>query len=225
MPAFPPGAEWQDHVVVLRLAEGAAQWLSNPDDFVRVVLDTNCLADRVHVGKELGGQVGTDEDDFGMVLLICLCEEASLRRGQIADIREVGRGAKHLNVLHGQVTAFYLNVVVLLGGNSRGQLHAIPTARVIFIGDQRTLLRLDPGIFAGDDAKAVDKENVGSQVGDAIGNVEVEAGDHAHHDDQGGDRENYAQEREKAAEFVGSQGVQSKLDRLARSDPSSPESL
>src|SRR4029077_2534302 len=152
-------------------------------------------------------------------------DEAALRGIQVADVGEIGSGAQHLDVFHGQVAALDLNVVILFGSNRGGKLHTLAQSLVILVGNQRTLLRFDPGIFAGDDAEAVDQENVGTKIGDAIGDVEVEARDHAHDNDQGEDGENHAEEREEAAELVGSQGVQGELDGFRGGDPGSAESF
>ena len=69
-------------------------------------------------------------------------------------------------------------------------------------------MRFDPGIVAGDDAEAVDDEDIRTQVGDAVGNVEIHAGDKAHHCDQSGDGQNYAEEGKKAAQLVRLQGIE-----------------
>ena len=46
-------------------------------------------------------------------------------------------------------------------------------------------------------------EDIRTQVGDAVGNVEIHAGDKAHHCDQSGDGQNYAEEGKKAAGVAG----------------------
>ncbi len=114
-----------------------------------------------------------------------------MRDVQVADIGEVGSGAIHLDIFHDQVAALDLDVVVLLAGDGGGEFHTLAQALVLFVVDQRTFLRFDPGIFAGDDAEAVNQKNVGTEIGDAIGDVEVKARDDAHDDNQGGNGENY----------------------------------
>ena len=59
--------------------------------------------------------------------------------------------------------------------------------------DQRAFLRLDPGILAGDDAEAVNDEDVGAEVGDSVGDVHIEAGDDAHNGNEGSNGEYDAQ--------------------------------
>src|SRR5208282_3373875 len=77
-----------------------------------------------------------------------------------------------------------------LGSHSGGEFHVVTEAHIVFVRNQRALLRFDPGIFTGNDAEAVNEENVGAKIGDAIGHVQIEAVDDAHDEDEGGNSEN-----------------------------------
>src|SRR6516162_806717 len=90
VPTFAPSAERHNHVVVLRLAEGAAQRLGDADHFIGVGLHPNGLADRIDIGEELFDEVRTDEDDFGAVVFVRKSNETALRDAQIADVGKVG---------------------------------------------------------------------------------------------------------------------------------------
>src|SRR5208283_2342727 len=93
VPTFAPSVERHDHVVVLRLAEGAAERLGNANHFVGVRLYTKGFSNGIHVGEEFGGEVGANEDDFRTVIVIGLSDEAALRDREIADVGKVGSGA------------------------------------------------------------------------------------------------------------------------------------
>ena len=74
----------------------------------------------------------------------------------------------------------------------------------------------DELVAAGDDAEAIHDEDVGAEVSNAVGDVEVKTGDHAHNRDKSGDSENDAEEREETAELVSAEGVESRDARFRR---------
>src|SRR5207244_2644537 len=78
-----------------------------------------------------------------------------------------------LTVMH----TLFLLVIRLASSSTR-----FPTRR------SSDLLRLLKFVHAGDDAKAVDDENVGAQVRHAIGHIQVQAGDRAHDHHERGHR-------------------------------------
>ena len=74
----------------------------------------------------------------------------------------------------------------------------------------------DELVAAGDDAEAIHDEDVGAEVSNAVGDVEVKTGDHAHDRDESGDGENDAEESEETAELVSAEGVESRDARFRR---------
>src|SRR5260370_35677029 len=69
MPALEEGIHGHDHVVVLRLAEGAAYGLGYADDFIGVGADTNGFAERIDIGEKFWGEVGAGEGELGASLV------------------------------------------------------------------------------------------------------------------------------------------------------------
>src|SRR6516225_5012227 len=220
VPTFAPSAEGHQHVVVLRLAEGAAQRLGHADDFIGVGLHTNGLANRIDIGEELFDEVRTDEDDFGAVVFVRKSNETALRDAQIADVGKVGGRAHHHDVFHDLVAAFDGKVVVLFRSDGGSEFHVVAEALKFLEGQERALLGFNPLVLTGDNAETVDDEDIGAEIGDAVGDIEVEAGDDAHDHDQGGDGKNDAQEGEEAAEFVSAESVEGELKGFAKRDPS-----
>ena len=152
------------------------------------------FADGIAVGEEFLSQVGADEDNLGAVLVVGLGDEAPGSDVEIADLGEIGCGAHDHGVLHDGVAPACLDVAIFLGGNGLGEPHVVAKARVIVESDHGALLRFEELVAAGDDAEAVDEENIGSEIRDAFGDVHVQAGDHAHDEDEGGDGEDDAEE-------------------------------
>ena len=116
---------------------------------------------------------------------------------EVADIGEIGGGAHDAGVFHDDVADASLDVAIFLGGDGASEFHAVAKALVVVHADQGTLLGFDEFVAAGDDAEAVDDEDVGAEVGDALGDVEVEAGDYAHDKDERGDGEDDAEKGEE----------------------------
>src|SRR5208337_2487475 len=211
------------HVVVLRLPESAAQRFGNSNHFVSVRLHTKGLSERIHSGEKLGGQIRSDEHDLGMVFLIRWRDETSLRGVKVANFGKVRSGAEHLDVFHGQIATFHLNEVILFRSHSRGELHAVAEAHIVVVINQRALLCFDPLILTGNDAEAVNEKDVRAEIGNAIGHIHVEAGNYAHDGNEGGNCENHTQEREEAAELVGTEGAQGQFQSFAEGNESRPE--
>jgi hypothetical protein len=67
-------------------------------------------------------------------------------------------------------------------------------------------LHLQPLFIAGGPFVLVQDEDVGSEVGNAVGDIEIHPIDDGHHDDQSGDGNHHPQESEKGTELVGAQG-------------------
>src|SRR5208283_231699 len=219
VPTFAPSVERYDHVVVLRLAESATERLGNSNHFVGVRLYTECFSDGIHVREEFGGEIRADEDDFGTVIVIGLSDETTLSDREIADVGKVGGAADHLDVFHGQIATLHHDSVVFLGSDRGGELHIVAEALVVLVSNHWALLGFNPCIFTCDDAEAVDNKNVGSEIGDAVGDVHVEAGDDAHDGDESGNGENASEKGQEAAEFVGAEGAESKFKGFAEGDP------
>ena len=77
----------------------------------------------------------------------------------------------------------------------------------------------DPLVAAGDDAEAVDEEDIGAEVSNAVGDIKVKAGDNAHDRDKSGDSKNDAKERQETAELVSAEGVESETHGFGESNP------
>ena len=59
--------------------------------------------------------------------------------------------------------------------------------------EQGAALGFDPFVAAGDDAEAVDYVRIGTEVGDAIGDIKVESRNDTHDRDESEDGEDYAE--------------------------------
>ena len=96
--------QWDDHEVVLRLAEYAAFSLGDSNDLERAAVDRYRLADRIHVRKETVLEVGAEKSDHKVLLVFDIAEEASDIHLHIGHHQRVGRDAHELNAVH-QVAA------------------------------------------------------------------------------------------------------------------------
>ena len=70
------GLDWNDHEIVLRLAEDTSLSLCYPDYFERPALDLNHFADRIGVRKELLPHVIADKSYVEPFFILGLGEEA-----------------------------------------------------------------------------------------------------------------------------------------------------
>ena len=108
--------------------------------------------------------------------------------------------------------------LILRRGNLVCRFHVV-AQQIVFDGsDHRAFLGFDPGIPTGDDAEAIDQVDVGAKIGDTVSHVKIEPCDHAHHQHQGGHRQDDAEQGEKAAQLVRAQSIQRKAQCLHHGD-------
>src|SRR5262249_26324830 len=179
-----------DHEIILGLAEGAADRSSYANHLILVSFRADRFADGIHVGKEFRGNLGTDKDNFLAMVVVRLGDEAALGDTDAAYISIVSGDTHYVRAGQLFVAAADIHVMVVEGGDGLGGLHVVAEALVVIHGDERALLGFDPGVVARDDAEAVDNENVCAEIGDAVRDVEVHAGDEAHYDDENRDGQN-----------------------------------
>ena len=164
------------------------------------------------------------------MVVVRLGDEAALRHGNAPHVGIVRRDAHHVGARQLLVAASDLHVVVVQGRHGFGGFHVVAQAFVIFHGDQGALLRFYPSIIAGDNSEAVHDEDVCAKVSDFVGDIEIHAGDEAHHDDQNQHREDYAKKSEETTELMGAEGVYRQAKGLEKRDEratqaSEPETL
>src|SRR4029077_9854585 len=119
--------------------------------------------------------------DLGAVHLIGLGYEPPRADIQTPHIGEVRHHAHHVRVVHFDVAGAHLDVAVLLARDRLGGFHAVLQTLVVLEKDQWALLCLPEFIHAGDNAEAVDDKDVGTQVGNAVRDVEIETIHHAYY--------------------------------------------
>src|ERR1700730_8979146 len=192
MQLFLEGVHRHDHEVVLRLPKSTADALGDSDYLIFVGLGANGLADRIDVREKPFRHVGADEYHLRAVVVIGWGDKAALRHVDVAHLRIIRGNTHDIGVLQALVSGAHVDIVVIERGNRSGRLHAVAQALVINHSDERPLLRFHPGVLAGDNAKSVHDKHVGAQVRDAVGHVEVHAGNDAHHGHEGGYRQDHA---------------------------------
>ena len=142
---------------------------------------------------------------------------------QTPDLVVVRRDAQHINVFEEIVSGAHIARGVLAGGDLVGSAHRFFQRGVLFHRDQGAFLRLHPRVKACDNAKAIHDEDICAEIGDAIGNVKVEAGDDAHHRHQRSDCQDYPEKGQETAQFMGAQSVQGEAERLFLGHPGAPK--
>src|SRR6201988_2817818 len=223
--ALQVSAEGHKHVVVLGLSESAADRGTDADDLVGVSLGADGFADGIDVGEKFFGEVGADEHHFGAVLFVSGRNEAALGDGEAANVDVVGGDAGNGGVLHDGVAAASLGVPLVVAGDGFSQTGGIAKTLELLERNEGALLGFDPFVATGDDAEAVDDEDIGAEVGDAIGDVQIETGNDAHDRNEGGDGENDAEESKEAAELVSAESVESKTHGFGEGNPATADSV
>ena len=157
------------------------------------------------------------------MLLIGSSQEAARCDGEPADLRKVGSHAKNADVLQQVIAMAHIGVGAKEGSDLADGAHAGLELVEFVRGDQRALLGFYPGVFTGDNPEAVQDEDVGAEIGDAVGDVEIQPGDHAHYRDQRRYGQNDSEQRQETPQFMGAQGVQREAERLRHGDKTAAE--
>ena len=165
------GIQRDDHVIVLGLSKGTAERLGDADDFVAVRFRPDGLADGIHVGEKLLCQVGSNEDHFRPMLIVRGGEESSLCHVDVTHVGKIRGGAHHVGVFHFDVPAARLHVAVIDGRHGAGGLHGVAQPFVILESDQWAFLRFLEVVHAGDDSKAIDNEDIRTQIRHTVGYI------------------------------------------------------
>src|SRR5205823_1580910 len=92
-----------------------------------------------------------------------------------------------------------------------------------FADDQRPVLDVYPGVLTGDDPEAVQNENVCAEIGNTVGDVEIQSGDHAHDRDQSRYGQNDSEQSQEAPQLMGAKGVKREAQRLRHGDQTAAE--
>src|ERR1700722_6994039 len=208
MPIFVVGAERKQDVIVLRLAEGAADFGGHTDDFVGVGARPNGLTDRINGGEKFLHHVGADKTYRRVMHIVALGQESAGREIHVTDLSVIGSYTGKIGVFEEDVSGTNVHSVVIGGSHIGRALHIFAEALILLEGDEGAFLGLYPGILTGDDAEAVDQINVGAKIGHPVGDVEIQPRDDAHNRYQGGYRKDYTQKGQETAQLVGAQGIQ-----------------
>src|ERR1700730_13157733 len=208
MPIFVVGAERKQDVIVLRLAEGAADFGGYTDNFVGVSARPNGLTDGIDGGEEFLHHIGADKTYRRVMHIVAFGQESPGGKIHVTDLSVIGSDTGKVGVFEEDVTGTHIHGVVIGGSHIGRALHTFTEALILLESNEGAFLGFYPGILTGDDAEAVDQIDVCPKIGHAVGDIEVQSRDDAHYCYQGGYGQDYTQESQETAQFVGAQGVQ-----------------
>ena len=117
----------------------------------------------------------------------------------------VGAGAEYHRAFHDRVSPAGLGRNPCASGHSFGNLRGVAEAPKVFHRDERTFLGAEESIAARDDAEAVDDQDVGAEICNFIGDVEIQTGDDAHYGNQRGHGQNHTEQGQKTAKLMRSE--------------------
>src|SRR5256886_6596275 len=136
------------------------------------------------------------------------------------DARHVGGHASDVGVVEAVRAGAHFAVNAQLHADAERQLHIVAQSFEVVPSDLFVAaISLHVLFDVGDDGKTREQKDVGAQVGDAVGDVTVYAGDQGNDHDEGGDRKNDAQQHQEGAHFVGAQSLQGHTDRFSEQNP------
>jgi len=167
-------------------------------------------------GKQFFRHLGTDHAHHGVVVVVAVDDIAA--GGGFLDV--------HLADIRGDTADVHIFEALLLGADFAGfsDLHADIFRHLQAIAQRLEVVPRDVAIAAhrfhelrrvANDAELVDEENVGTEVGDALGEVLVHAGDEGDYQNQSRDGEYDAQQYQEGPQFVGAHGLQRYKGRFA----------
>ena len=146
--------------------------LGHADDLELLAIDGQDLAQRIGIGEELVGNVGADHADHVAMLVVAVGHVAAGRDFFDVHVADVGGHAAQVDVL--QVLPLVADVgrAPHFHANRFGQLQIVAQRLIVVPGDVAIAAgRLQQFLGVADDGKLVNQKNVGTQVGDAAGEI------------------------------------------------------
>src|SRR4029077_15449008 len=137
--------------------------------------------------------ISADKTYRSVMQIVAFGQESSGGKIHVTDLGVIGSHTSEIGVFQQDVSGTHVHDTVIGGADIGCGLHVFAEALILLESDERAFLGLYPGILTGDDAEAVDQINVGSKIGYAVGDIEIQARDHAHNGYQGCDGKDYAQ--------------------------------
>src|SRR5215467_2624134 len=186
--------------VILVLAENAANLFHDANDHELVVADANAPADRINSEEKLLYQRIADQADVGTVFGLGRTEITAQLHGARVDIGHAWRLAVKADVL-----GLFVGITRPHGGagggaDFRARRTALGDRAYVFRLDFLVLERLDDDAEVGDgERRAGDLEDVGSEIGDLVFDIEVGTLHDGHYGDQSGHAHGQAEHGERGA--------------------------
>src|SRR5690348_17257074 len=139
------------------------------------------------------------------MLLVGSRQETPRCDGESADLGKVGSHTENADVLKQVIAMAHVGAGAKEGGDLADGTHAGLQFLEFFAYDKGPLLGLYPSVFTGDNPEAVQNEDVCAEIGDAIGDVEIQPSDHAHDRDQSRYGQNDSEQSQEAPQLMGTQ--------------------
>ena len=204
-------------VIVLRLAQHRADRLSDSHDFVGAPVDIEFLADGIDAGEKFIGDVRSDQRDERAVLIVGVRDVAA-RGGPFGfHVADISGHAIDGRVFYGLAVGLGAAEEVGLRAHALGQLRVVTQENVVVPGQRFVPPRgLHEFFHVRDDRIPQNQEYVRPEIGNAIGHVQVHAGDQRHDHDQRGNGQHDSQQHQKRAHFVRAQRFQRNANRFTK---------
>src|SRR6516162_6717088 len=217
---FEIGLDGDVSEIVLGLAECGTDAFGNADHLEGAAVNENFATDRVDIGEKLRGNVGTYHSDESATLVVTLGDVAAFLGSNDVDIHHVGGDAADAGVVERVGADAGFTVKAELDADAFGEFHVIAKGFKVAPGD---FFVAASGFYVffdvGDDREAGEEEDVGTHVGNAVGDVLVDAGDEGYDDDEGGYGEDDTEKHQKGTHFVGAKGLDGNTDGFAEQYP------
>ena len=200
--AFLSRRQGDDDDIVLVLAHGGLTLaFQDADDFVRLVVDADVLADRVDFVKEVGSDGRADDGDAVARVEVVLGDEGARLDDEGADVQVFRRDAVD------RCIPVLVAVDDLIGTVDRRR-YVVDVLYLVLDGHGVIVFQFLTRPGCRTDAALIgragrDDEHVAAQAGDGVGDVLLDAHADGNHGDDGADADDDAQHGQDGAQFVG----------------------
>jgi hypothetical protein len=176
---------------------------SSADYFTGIIVPANLFADRINARKKIFDQIISDHADGRSTAHVRFRHVTPGEQIDIVELRHLGRPGAEVGVLQRVHAALGFHPAAKRSTNFLAGLAKLAHCFVVIVGDLLAFLEFEPFVDVGNDGRlARQTENIGPQAEHARGDILIRAVDQA---DDGDDRrhsDDYADQREHAAEFV-----------------------
>ena len=193
--------------VILALAKHRPEFLCGSDDPERNAINLNFFVKGIDIRKELIDQILAHETHHRLVSVVGIVDVAALIRTLVCPMSiMLGVSPETSDLVNGVSFVTRLIVGTVHPGFGADVLITLQVVaqefEILNTNGLVTAPRLQPRLVSLGPLELVDDEDVGPQVGDVIGDVEVHAVDDRHHDNECRGGNHHAQQGEERTKLV-----------------------